>query len=234
MIERRPLASLGHAHRGWFDVTHHFSFAGYQDPARMRWGALRAWNDETLAPDSGFPPLLHTDVEIITCVRLGVLTHEDDLGNRGRTRAGEVQVMSAGSGLTHAEFNMEGGPARAVQIWIEPDRRGAPPSWGRKTFARDACHGHFLTLASGIAGDEDALPIRSDARVLAVALKAGEAATYQFAGGARRGYLVASKGRLTVNDVSLEDGDGAAIRDETTLRITALDDVEALLADTLA
>ena len=81
MIERRPLASLGHAHRGWFDVTHHFSFAGYQDPARMRW-ALRAWNDETLAPDSGFPPLLHTDVEIITCVCLGVLTHEDDLGNR--------------------------------------------------------------------------------------------------------------------------------------------------------
>ena len=89
----------------------------------MRWGALRAWNDETLAPDSGFPPLLHTDVEIITCVRLGALTHEDDLGNRGRTRAGDVQVMSAGSGLTHAEFNMEGGPARAVQIWIEPDRR---------------------------------------------------------------------------------------------------------------
>ena len=81
--------------------------------------------------------------------------------------------MIAGSGLTHAEFNMEGGPARAVQIWIEPDRRGAPPSWGRKTFARDACHGHFLTLASGIAGDEDALPIRSDARVLAVALCGG-------------------------------------------------------------
>ena len=158
----------------------------------MRWGALRAWNDETLAPDSGLSAAAAYGCGDHHLRAPGRADARDDLGNRGRTRAGEVQVMSAGSGLTHAEFNMEGGPARAVQIWIEPDRRGAPPSWGRKTFARDACHGHFLTLASGIAGDEDALPIRSDARVLAVALKAGEAATYRFAGGARRGYLVAS------------------------------------------
>ncbi|MFY3594845.1 pirin family protein [Achromobacter xylosoxidans] len=234
MIERRPLTTLGHARRGWLDVKHHFSFANYQDPARMRWGALRAWNDETIAPGAGFPPLLHTDVEIITCVREGALTHEDDLGNRGRTRAGDVQVMSAGKGLTHAEFNMEGGPARVFQIWLEPNRRGVPPSWGRKSFAREACNGRFITLASGIEGDDDALPIRSDARVLAVALKAGEAATYRFARGRRRGYLVSSKGRLTVNEVEIGSGDGAAILDETDLRITALDDAEVLLADTHA
>ena len=107
-------------------------------------------------------------------------------------------------------------------------------SWGRKSFAREACNGRFITLASGIEGDEDALPIRSDARVLAVALKAGEAATYRFARGRRRGYLVASKGRLTINDVEIGLGDGAAIEDETDVRITALDDAELLLADTHA
>ena len=234
MIERRPLESLGHARRGWLDVKHHFSFAGYQDPKRMRWGALRAWNDETIAAGAGFPPLLHTDMEIITCVRQGALTHEDDLGNRGRTQVGDVQVMSAGSGLTHAEFNMEGGPARVFQIWIEPDRRGVPPSWGRKTFSRKACRGGFIPLASGMEGDDDALPIRSDARVLAVALKAGEVASYRFAHGARRGYLVATLGRLTVNGVRVDPGDGVAIRDETDLCITALDDVEVLLTDTHA
>lgn len=234
MIERRPLASLGHARRGWLDVKHHFSFANYQNPARMRWGALRAWNDETIAPGAGLPPSLHADMEIITCVREGALTHEDDLGNRGRTNAGEVQVISAGSGVTHAEFNMEGRPAHVFQIWIEPDRRGAPPSWGRKAFTREASRGRFLTLASGIDGDEDALPIRSDARVLALALKAGEAATYRFARGRRCGYLVASKGRLEVNGVEIGLGDGAAIRDEIDLHLTALDDAEVLLADTHA
>ena len=234
MIERRPLETLGHARRGWLDAKHHFSFAGYQDPKRMRWGALRAWNDETIAAGAGFPPLLQTDMEIITCVREGALTHEDDLGNRGRTRVGDVQVMSAGSGVTHAEFNMEGGPARVFQIWIEPDRRGVPPSWGRKSFAGEACNGQLITLASGMEGDDDALPIRSDARVLAVALKAGQAATYRFAEGARRGYLVAAKGRLTVNDMPVDGGDGVAIHDETDLHIMALDDAEVLLADTHA
>ena len=234
MIERRPYANLGHARRGWLDEKRHFSLAGDQDPDRMRWGALCAWNEDTIAPGAGFPPRLHTDMEIITCVQEGALTHEDDLGNRGRTGAGDVQVMSAGSGLTHAELNMETGPARVFQIWIEPDRRGTPPSWGRKSFPRAARSGQFVALASGIEGDEDALPIRSDARLSAVALKAGEAATYRFAHAQRRGYLVASKGRLRVNDVELDFGDGAAIRDETDVLVTALGDAEVLLADTHA
>jgi quercetin 2,3-dioxygenase len=234
MIERRPYASLGHVRRGWLDTKRHFSFAGYQDPGRMNWGALRAWNDDTIAPGAGFPPILHTDMEIITCVREGVITHEDDLGNRGHAGAGDVQVMSAGSGLTHAELNMQAGPARVFQIWIEPDRRGAPPSWGRKSFSREARKGRFVALASGIEGDEDALPIRSDARILAVALEAGETATYHFAHASRRGYLVAAKGRLKINDVEIDPGDGAAIRDETDLRVTALGDAEVLLADTHA
>ncbi|ANN67942.1 pirin family protein [Bordetella bronchialis] len=232
MIERRSFTSLGRERRGWLDARHHFSFAGYRNPRRMNWGALRAWNDDTIAAGAGSPPVLYADVEIVTYVREGALTHEDDLGNRGQTRAGDVQVMSAGSGLTHAEFNMETAPSRAFQIWIEPDRRGAPPSWGRKPFPREAYKGRFVALASGIEGDEDALPIRSDARVLALALKAGEAATYRFAHPRRYGYLVAASGRIRVNGVEIGPGDGAAIRDETELRVVALDDAEVLLADT--
>lgn len=234
MIERRPLASLDASGRGWPGAAHRPSRAKGPHPAPASWGALRAWRDATIAPGAGLPAVLHADVEIITCVREGVLTHEDDLGNGGRTRAGDVQVMSAGTGLTYAEFNMESEPARVYQIWIEPDRRGAPPSWGRKSFARATGRGRFVTLASGIGADEDALPIRSDARVLALALKAGETATYRFAQGSRRGFLAASQGRLRVNDLQIDLGDGAAILGETHVCVTALDDVEIVLVDTRA
>lgn len=234
MIERRSLASLDTDGRGWPGAGHRSAPASGPRLARGRWGALRAWRDETIAPGAGFPAVLHTDVEIITCVREGVLIHEDDLGNRGRTRAGDVQVMSAGTGLTYAECNMEHEPARVHRIWIEPDRRGSPPGWGRKSFPGAAGGGRFVTLASGIGADEDALPIRSDARVVAVALKAGETATYRFARGGRRGFLAASKGRLTVNDVQIGPGDAAAIVDEMDVCVMALDDAEALLVDTRA
>ena len=143
----------------------------------MRW-ALRAWNDETLAPDSGFPPLLHTDVEIITCVCLGVLTHEDDLATgaaRGPASAGHERGQRPDP--CRVQYGGRPGPRGPDLDRAGPARRAA--QLGQEDLARDACHGHFLTLASGIAGDEDALPIRSDARVLAVALKAGEAATYR-------------------------------------------------------
>lgn len=234
MIERRPLESLGHARRGGLDARRHFPFAGLRDSKRMGWGGLRAWNDETIAPGAGSPAQRNRDVEIITCVREGALTHEDDLGNGGLTRVGDVQVMSAGSGLTHAEFNREGRPTRVFQIWIEPDCRGTPPSWGRKTFSPDAGRGRFVALASGIEGDADALPIRSNARVMSVTLRAGEVATYRFLAGQRRGYLVVCGGRLKVNGVEIESGDGVAIQDETDVRIVALDDTEVLLADTHA
>ena len=107
MIEVRPFAALGHANHGWLDATHHFSFAAYHDPARMGWGRIRVWNDDVIAPKSGFPPHPHRDMEIITFVRSGAITHQDSLGNRGRTGAGDVQVMSAGTGITHAEYNLE-------------------------------------------------------------------------------------------------------------------------------
>jgi redox-sensitive bicupin YhaK (pirin superfamily) len=230
MIERRPFNSLGGANHGWLDAKHHFSFASYHDAARMGWGALRVWNDDTIAANTGFPPHPHSDMEIITYVREGAITHQDNLGNKGRTEAGDVQVMSAGTGIQHAEYNLEPVTTRIFQIWIIPDARGGAPTWGSKPFPKGERSGRFVTLASGIAGDEDALPIRAQARVLGLTLNAGESAEYSFEGN-RFGYLVPAKGTVEVNGIRLEARDGAAIRNEGTITVTAIDDAEVVLVD---
>ncbi|WP_158752796.1 pirin family protein [Dyella sp. S184] len=231
MIERRPFGSLGGADHGWLDAKHHFAFAGYHDPKRMGWGALRVWNDDTIATQSGFPPHSHSDMEIITYVREGAISHRDSLGNEGRTKAGDVQVMSAGSGITHAEYNVEPGTTRIFQIWIIPDQQGQPPSWGERSFPVGDRSGRFVALASGFKQDTDALPLRTDARVLGATLKAGETAEYTMAEG-RYGYLVPARGSVELNGVKLDARDGAAIRDEALLRLTALEDAELVLVDT--
>ncbi|MGH8158133.1 MAG: pirin family protein [Rhodanobacter sp.] len=233
MIERRPFDSLGGADHGWLNAKHHFSFAGYHDPKRMGWGALRVWNDDTIAAQSGFPPHPHADMEIITYVREGAISHRDSLGNAGRTAAGDVQVMSAGSGITHSEFNLESGTTRIFQIWIIPDQQGKPPSWGERSFPVGDRSGRFVALASGFKEDTDALPLRTDARVLGATLKAGEATEYAMAPG-RYGYLVPAKGSVELNGMNLDARDGAAIRDEAVLRVTALEDAELVLVDVAA
>jgi redox-sensitive bicupin YhaK (pirin superfamily) len=230
MIELRPFASLGGADHGWLDAKHHFSFADYRDAGRMNWGALRVWNDDQIAPKSGFPPHPHRDMEIITYVRTGAITHQDSMGNTGRTEAGDVQVMSAGSGVTHAEYNMEDVPTTLFQIWIVPTTGGGAPSWGAKPFPKGARAGRFVTMASGFANDDDALPIRAEARVVAATLKAGETATYPL-GAARRGYLVPATGAVEIDSVRVAARDGAAIRDVETLRVTAIEDSELVLVD---
>jgi redox-sensitive bicupin YhaK (pirin superfamily) len=230
MIDVRPFNSLGGANHGWLDAKHHFSFASYYDPSRMGWGALRVWNDDTIAADSGFPPHPHADMEIITYVREGAITHEDNQGNRGRTEAGDVQVMSAGSGIRHSEFNLEPETTRIFQIWIIPNQVGGKPSWGAKPFPKGDRSGRFVTLASGIEGDTDALPIRTDARVLGANLKAGETAEYTL-GGKRHAYLVPAKGKVEVNGVALGARDGAAIAEVETIRVTAVEDAEVVMVD---
>jgi redox-sensitive bicupin YhaK (pirin superfamily) len=230
MIDVRPFNSLGGANHGWLDAKHHFSFASYYDPDRMGWGALRVWNDDTIAADSGFPPHPHADMEIITYVREGAITHEDNQGNRGRTEAGDVQVMSAGTGIRHSEYNLESEATRIFQIWIIPNARGGKPSWGSKPFPKGDRSGRFVTLASGIAGDSEALPIRTDARVLGANLKAGESAEYQL-GGRRHAYLVPAKGKVEVNGVALAARDGAAITEVETIRVTAVEDAEVVMVD---
>ena len=233
MIERRPFQSLGAANHGWLDAKHHFSFASYHDPKRMGWGPLRVWNDDTIAPGTGFPPHAHADMEIITYVREGAITHQDNLGNKGRTEAGDVQVMSAGTGIRHSEYNQEPGVTKIFQIWITPDRRGQPPSWGAKPFPKGDRSGSFVALASGLPGDDDALPIRTPARVLGATLKAGETTEYHL-GKSRRGYLVPASGSVEVDGVSLNARDGAAISDVDTIRVTALADAELVLVDAAA
>src|SRR3954454_18801959 len=145
MIELRPYATLGGDRLDWLDPRPHSSFAGYRAPDRMGWGAFRVWNDDEIAPSSGFPPHPHADMEIITYVREGAITHKDSLGNEGRTGAGDVQVMSAGTGVRHAEYNLEGELTRIFQIWIEPDRAGGPPAWGAKPFPKGDRAGRFVT-----------------------------------------------------------------------------------------
>ncbi|AZS21479.1 MULTISPECIES: pirin family protein [unclassified Caulobacter] len=230
MIDRKPFDKLGGADHGWLKAKHHFSFASYYDPNNMNWGALRVWNDDEIAPNTGFPPHPHSDMEIITYVRDGAITHQDNLGNKGRTVAGDVQVMSAGSGIRHAEYNLEAETTRIFQIWIEPKSFGGAPSWGSKPFPKGDRSGKFVTLASGFADDADALPIRTDARVLGATLKAGESTTYAL-GKDRSGYLVPAVGTVEVNGVKLNARDGAGIKDEDVITVTALEDAELVLVD---
>ncbi|MCW8160503.1 pirin family protein [Stutzerimonas stutzeri] len=230
MIERRPHAELGHARHGWLNARHHFSFAEYHDAQRMRWGRLRVWNDDSIAPHSGFEPHGHRDMEIITYVRQGAITHEDSLGNRGRTVAGDVQVMSAGSGIVHSEYNLEDEETRIFQIWIHPQQTGLPPTWGTRRFPSGERAGAFVTLASGLPGDDEALPIRAEARLAAATLEQGQSADYQIAEG-RRVYLVPASGQIEVNGVTASAGDGVAVRDEARLTVRALENSEVVLVE---
>ncbi len=232
MIDHRPFAKLGHANHGWLNARHHFSFSSYHDPNRMSWDDLRVWNDDEIAAGTGFAPHGHEDMEIITYVRTGAITHQDSLGNTGRTEAGDVQVMSAGSGVRHSENNRESETTTLFQIWIEPKTRGGDPSWGAKPFPKSDRSGQFTALASGFAEDSDALPIRAEARVLGATLKAGQSTTYDLAPG-RHGYLVLAAGSADLNGLTLQTRDGAAVRDEGKLTVTALTDAELVLVDSV-
>lgn len=228
MIDIRPFETLGHADHGWLDARHHFSFADYHDPARMGWGAIRVWNDDRIAPRSGFPPHPHRDMEIVTYVRTGAITHQDSMGNRGRTAAGDVQVMSAGTGVVHAEYNLEDEQTTLFQIWVETDRPGAEPAWGAMPFPKESREGSFQLLASG-DGDDGALTINADARVLGARVPSGTSLAYE-CDPARHLYLVSS-GRIRVNGAAAKARDGIAISGEDRVTIDAEDDSELVLVD---
>jgi quercetin 2,3-dioxygenase len=226
VIERRPFHSLAGDRCGWLQARHHFSPAD----ANSGWGALRFWNDDEIAPNSGFPPHAHANMEIITYVRDGAVSHRDSLGNTGRIVAGDVQVMSAGTGIRHAEYNLEPQTTRIFQIWIEPKANGGAPAWGTKSFPRRDRAGRFVMLASGFETDGDALPIRAEARVLGATLNGGQSLTYGADAG-RFLYLVPSAGTVNVNGLQVDARDGAAIKELRQLTITALHDSELVLVD---
>jgi redox-sensitive bicupin YhaK (pirin superfamily) len=213
MIDVRKFETLGHADHGWLDARHHFSFANYYDPQRMGWGRIRVWNDDKIAARSGFPPHPHRDMEIVTYVRTG---------------AGVVQVMSAGTGVTHAEYTLEDAETTLFQIWIETDRPGAQPSWGAMPFPKESRAGQFQLLASG-NGEDGVLHINADARILGATLKAGETLDYAADPG-RHLYLVPS-GRVDVNGTAAGARDGVAITGEARVTIKADEDSELVLVD---
>lgn len=231
MIEIRPYKKLGHAHHGWLTAAHHFSFADYYDPDRMGWGLLRVWNDDLIAPQTGFPSHPHRDMEIVTYVRKGAITHRDNQGHEGKILAGDVQVMSAGTGIIHSEYNLEAEETLIFQIWILPDRKGHKPRWDTRPFPKSERAGQFITLASGLDGDQDALKINCHGRVMGATLQKGQTITHMLSEGIY-GYLVPTAGSVMINDYQINARDGAAIRDETEITLTALEDSELVLVET--
>lgn len=232
MIEVRPFDSLGKFRIDWLDASHHFSFGHYVDPDRMGFGALRVWNDDTIQPNTGFDPHPHRDMEIITYVRKGAITHQDRLGNTGRTEAGDVQVMSAGTGIVHAEYNQEPDATQIFQIWIEPSGRGFKPRWDARAFPKGDRAGDLVVLASGRAQDvkNEALAINQDAAVLGATIKAGQSVIHEL-GTDRKAYLVAAVGAIEVNGIPAKARDGVAIAEVASVEITATEDAEIVLVD---
>jgi redox-sensitive bicupin YhaK (pirin superfamily) len=230
MIDVRPFAGLGAFRNDWLDSRHHFSFSSYHDPARMGFGRLRVWNDDAIAAGTGFDPHPHREMEIVTYVREGAITHRDSLGNEGRTEAGDVQVMHAGTGIVHAEYNRESTPTQLFQIWILPDMHGVAPGWGARQFPKIG--GGLAVLASGreVDSGSGALPLYADAALRAGTLAKGETVRVPQEQG-RGTYLVPASGAVTVNGVAVGTRDGAAITGETELVITATEDAELVLVD---
>jgi redox-sensitive bicupin YhaK (pirin superfamily) len=231
MIDVRPHGTLGYHKRDWLESWFHFSFDAYHDPERMGLGPLRVWNDDIIQPGTGFPMHPHRDMEIITYVRTGAITHEDSLGNKGRTEAGDVQVMSAGTGIVHSEYNREAeGTTTLFQIWIEPATNNLTPGWQAREFPKESRGGALTVLASGRAGDKDALPIHQDAALWGGTLGAGERALHALDAG-RRAYVVPAVGTIRVNGTEIGERAGVALWDEPEIAIEAAEDCEIVLVD---
>ncbi len=228
MLDIQRYDQLGTMNIDWLNAHYHFSFANYHNPRRMGLGPLRVINDDIVKAGGGFAPHPHRDMEIITYVREGAITHEDSLGNRGKTAAGDIQVMSAGSGIEHSEWNEEAVDTRLYQIWIHSREKGTAPRWEAKQFPKT--EGALHVLASGHREDtaSGALWIDSAARIWGGVLKAGQTWPHTLGSAA---YLLVSTGEITLDGQTLKKGDGAAITDQSMLEITANAASELVLID---
>lgn len=216
----------------WLKTYWHFSFSEYYDPRNMRWGALRVFNDDVIQPGTGFPLHPHDNMEIVTYVISGALTHQDSLGNLGSIRPGEIQRMTAGAGIVHAEFNRsETEPVHLLQMWVMPNQRGLKPGWEQKRFTQEDRQGKLLPVVSGhpVPG---ALHMNQDATFFISALAAGDEVTHDLEAG-RHAYLFIVEGEVEVNGERLGPGDQARIKDEKTLTIKSTAPTEFVLWDTI-
>ena len=230
MIQVQPFERLGRFRNEWLNARHHFSFGHYRDPARQGVGGLVVWNDDEIAPGTGFDPHPHRDMEIVTYVREGAITHKDSLGNQGRTEAGDVQVMHAGTGIVHGEWNLDDKPTRLFQIWIQPNRTGVAPGWGTRVFPKGEA-GTLTPLADGRPGaDGAALPLYADAAVLAGTVRKGQTVRQALSAG-RVAYLVPATGAVTVNGVPANTRDGVTVSGESEVVVTAMEDAEVVMVD---
>jgi len=232
MIDHRPYADLPHAKNAWLTARHHFPVNGRPDPHHTPVKSLYVWNDDEFAPRHGFPLHYHQDVEIITYVRSGAVTHEDTLGNSYEIGAGDVQVMSTGSGLRHAEFNRGSEPLRIFQIWLAPNRYGGAPAYAARRFPGADRSDQLVVLASGLQQDAaaDVVPLRADARLLAGRLRAGRSLRYEIGAG-RDLYVVPSTGTFRVGGIEVEAGDGVAVTNEAAVEFVAVRDSELVIVE---
>ncbi len=230
MIKVRKAADRGHFDHGWLNTYHTFSFADYYDPEQMGYGPLRVINEDRVKPGRGFGTHGHRDMEIISYVLEGTLEHKDSMGNGSVIRPGEVQRMSAGTGVMHSEYNpSRNEPVHFLQIWILPERRGLKPEYEQRNFAAEELRGKLRLIASR-SGQDGSVLIHQDVRIYATALSAGEEAVPSLPAG-RQAWLQVARGSMLVNGIPLENGDGAAISGEESIRIAGKDQSEALIFD---
>jgi redox-sensitive bicupin YhaK (pirin superfamily) len=230
MIVRRPANGRGRTQIGWLDSWHSFSFGDYYDPAHVDFRSLRVLNDDRVAAGQGFGMHPHRDMEIITYMLSGALEHKDSLGTGSVIRPGEVQRMSAGTGIRHSEFNPSPTePAHLLQIWFTPERRGLEPGYEQKAFPEGERRNRWRLVASR-DGRDGSVTIHQDAAMYVTSLDAGKTATHELARG-RHGWLQVARGAVTLNGEPLQTGDGAAVSDESELTVSATDPAEVVLFD---
>jgi redox-sensitive bicupin YhaK (pirin superfamily) len=232
MLLHKKLSEISGADAGWLKAKHHFAIGSYGNPAHKPIGNLIVLNDDEIAPHTGFDLHHHADVEIVSYIREGVVTHRDDQGNSGETHAGDVQVISGGTGIRHSEHNEGDSLIRLFQIWLKPSQPGGVPRWGNKPFPKADRAGAFVSLASG-RNAPGALPIRADAEVSGAMLNAGSEITYGFQPG-DAAYLVPATGEIQVNGKRIQSREGLVIREEGAITIKALEDSEVVLIVTAA
>ncbi|TKW60965.1 MAG: pirin family protein [Blastochloris viridis] len=228
MMNIQKFNELGKADFGWLQARHHFSFGRYYNPARMGFGNLRVMNDDRVAAGNGFDPHPHDNMEIITYVRKGEIRHRDNMGNEGATPAGSVQVMSAGTGVAHAEYASDTEPTVLYQIWLLPNEQDVKPRWDMREFPTASVEGELPLLVSGNPTDAEkgALFIHADGGLHGGRMKAGTTLTQDFGAMA---YVLVSDGRIRLNGEELDAGDGAAMKDEGALTLEALEDAEVVV-----